>query len=58
MKDTTLFKIVAIVCITVLEICNLIFLKADGALFGIVIALVAGLAGYQVGLKVQKINNK
>jgi len=58
MSERTLFKIVAIVCITVLEICNIIFLKADGAMFGVVIAIVAGIAGYQVGLKVQKINKK
>lgn len=58
MKDTTLFKIVAIVCITVLEICNIVFLKTDGMLFSIVIAVVAGMSGYQLGLKVQKINNK
>ena len=58
MNERTLFKIVAIVCITVLELANLIFLKADGAIFSVVVAIVAGLAGYQVGLKVQKINKK
>ena len=58
MNERTLFKIIAIVCITVLEICNIVFLKADGAIFSIVVAVIAGLTGYQVGLKVQKINKK
>jgi len=58
MSERTLFKIVAIGCITLLELANLIFLRADGAIFSIVVAVIAGLAGYQVGLKVQKINKK
>jgi len=58
MSERTLFKIVAIVCITLLEFANIVFLRTDGAIFGVVVAIVAGIAGYQVGLKVQKINKK
>ncbi|MCD6143126.1 hypothetical protein [Thermococcus sp.] len=58
MTETTLFKIVAIVCIAVLEICNIIFLRANGIIFSVVIATITGIAGYQIGVKVQKNNKK
>jgi len=49
MKDKTILKIVAILSITVLEIINLIFYKIDGAILSSVIAVIAGLAGYEYG---------
>jgi hypothetical protein len=41
MKDKTILEIVAMICITALEITNLIFYKVDGAvLSGVVGAIV------------------
>ena len=41
MKDSTILQIVAIICITILEIVNIIFAKIDGTILsGIVGAIV------------------
>jgi len=39
--------IIAILCITILEVCAL-YNGINGAMFGVAIAAVAGLGGYQV----------
>jgi len=50
MKDNTLVKITAIVCITVLEIVNMLTMKIDSVVTGTVFTIIAGLAGYEIGL--------
>ena len=50
-KDVTLVKITAIVCLTV--ICGIALLKGiDSALMGTVSAIIGGIAGYTLGKKV------
>jgi hypothetical protein len=50
MKKINIITLVAIIAITGLE--TLAILKGiDGTFFGVVIAAIAGLGGYQVGLK-------
>ena len=49
MRDGTLVKIVAIVCITALEIANFLTMKIDSTVTGLVFTLIAGLAGYEIG---------
>ena len=48
-SDTTLIKITAIVCIAGIEIANILAWRVDGAILGLVIASISGLAGYEVG---------
>jgi len=49
MSDKAMLKLVAMVCITLLELGNLATYGVDGALFGLVVAAISGLAGYQLG---------
>ena len=50
-KDTTLIRITAIVCLT--AICGIALLKGiDSALVGTVSAIIGGIAGYTIGKKV------
>jgi len=49
MDDKGLIKLVAIVCLTLLELGNLATYGIDGALFGLVVSVIAGLAGYELG---------
>ncbi len=54
MEDATVIKIVAVVAITVLEAAA-ILTGLDGAYFGIVVAAVGGIAGYELrGLSLKK----
>ena len=39
--------IIAILCISILEVCAMVQ-GIDGAMFGVAIAAISGLAGYQV----------
>jgi len=48
MKDSTIVKLVAIVCLTV--ICSVALLKGiDSTLTGTVSAIIGGIAGYEFG---------
>jgi hypothetical protein len=48
MKDSTIVKIVAILCLTV--ICSVALLKGiDSTLTGTVSAIIGGIAGYEIG---------
>jgi len=49
-KDATLIKITAIVCLTV--ICSLALIQGiDSVLVGTVSAIIGGIAGYEIGRK-------
>ncbi|MEM3407845.1 MAG: hypothetical protein QW076_06385 [Candidatus Anstonellales archaeon] len=48
MNDKTLIIITAIVCLTILEIFNIIYFKIDGFILSLVIGSIAGLAGYNI----------
>lgn len=54
MDDTTMMKITAIVCITAIEIANILVWKIDGAILGFVVAVISGLAGYEIGFRTGK----
>jgi len=43
-----LVKIVAVCCLTALQIVNVLTANVDGMIMGAVIAAVAGLAGYEL----------
>jgi len=43
MRDTTIIIIVAIICITILEALNIIYLKIDGSILSSVIAAISSL---------------
>jgi len=43
MKDTTIIIITAIICITVLEALNIIYLKIDGSILSSVVAAISSL---------------
>jgi hypothetical protein len=49
LTEKGLVKIVAIVCITAIEIANLLTLGIDSAFGAAVIGAIAGIAGYAVG---------
>lgn len=52
MNDKTIISLVAIICLTILEAVNMAVFNIDGALFGLIIAGICGLAGYEIrGLK-------
>jgi len=48
-SESTALKIVVIVAITVLEAVNMVYFGVDSALLMLVIAVLAGLAGYEIG---------
>jgi hypothetical protein len=54
MKESTIMKIAAMVCITYLESLALIYLHIDGALLSSVVAVIAGIAGYEIGKKAKE----
>jgi len=51
MEARYLVKVTAIICLTVLEIVNLLTAKIDGNVLLTIGALIGGLAGYQVGVR-------
>lgn len=51
-EDSTLMKLTAILSVTAIEIVNICTANVDGAVMGIVIAAVCGLAGYEIGKRV------
>ena len=46
MKDTTIIVVTIIVCITVLEVVNLIFYKVDGAILSSIVGSLTALASH------------
>jgi len=46
-----LLKATAIICITALEICNLLTTNIDGTILSLAVAVISGLAGYEIGKK-------
>ena len=51
MEPRYLVKITAIVCLTVLEVVNLLTAKIDGNILLSIGGLIGGLAGYQLGVR-------
>jgi len=51
MKDNTIIKIVAIVCLTIVLIVDFFTMKIDSTLVGSVCAIIGGIAGYEFGRK-------
>jgi len=51
MKESTIVKLAAIAAIVILEVVNLLTLKADGNLLLTLGAIVGGIAGYEFGRK-------
>jgi len=49
MNDGVLLKVVAMCCITLLEITNLVVFGYDSGILVTVVSVLCGLAGYQVG---------
>lgn len=45
----TLIKVTAIIGITAMELCYMCIFNMDGAIFGLGLAGVCGIAGYQLG---------
>ena len=48
-SDQALLKATAMLCITALEVVNLATVGIDSSLLSLVVAVIAGLAGYEVG---------
>lgn len=48
MEDKTILGIVAIIALLILE-CWALELKIDGVVFSLVVAIIAGIAGYKIG---------
>jgi hypothetical protein len=55
MDDSTKIKLVAVVCLAVLEIANLLTSKIDGNILLSIGAIIGGIAGYEFrGLKAKE----
>jgi len=48
MRDETIIKITAILCLTVIEIVNLFTTKWDGHLLFAIGSIIGGIAGYEL----------
>ena len=48
MKDKTKLTVCAMLCITALEITNMVFFGVDGVILSGVIGVLCGLAGYKL----------
>ena len=49
MNEKTIIKLWAITLIALLEVINMLTLKMDGAIFSLVLSLISGIAGYELG---------
>jgi len=49
MRDETIIKLTAIICITILQIVNLLTAKINGNIMITIGAIIGGLAGYEYG---------
>jgi len=50
-ENKTLVKMTAIICLTAIEIANLLTTNIDGAFLTFIVSIIAGLAGYEFGRK-------
>jgi len=50
-ENKTLVKMTAIICLTAIEIANLMTVNLDGAFLTFIVSVIAGLAGYEIGKK-------
>jgi len=48
MKDKTIVKVVAIVCLTVIWTVNALTFKVDGTLLTAIATIIGGIAGYTI----------
>ena len=48
MEDKIILAIVAVLCITALEITNILMTNIDGAIMITIVTVIAGIAGYQI----------
>jgi len=53
MEDKSIMTIVAMILIAILEVCAMLK-GVDGYLFGVVIAVISGLAGYKIKSMLEK----
>ncbi len=51
MKDESIIKLTAIICITALQIVNLLTARIDGNIMITIGVIIGGLAGYEYGKK-------
>lgn len=49
MKESTIVKLTAIACLTMLEIANIICMHVDGNVLLTIGAIIGGIAGYEFG---------
>ena len=47
MEDSTILVIVAMICLVIIELAALMH-NVNGALLGVVISIISGLAGYEI----------
>jgi len=57
-KWKALVGIVGMVCITVLEMTNMIYLKADGVAIAAVVGAIAALVGVVIGAKIPSVEER
>jgi hypothetical protein len=50
LEESTLIKITAILMLGLIEVVNLLTFKYDGAILVTIASIIAGIAGYQIGL--------
>jgi len=58
LKDSTIIVVTIIVCITVLEIVNLMFYKLDGAILSSIVGSLTALASHIITKRVVKTSEK
>ncbi|MEM2449048.1 MAG: hypothetical protein QXT14_08900 [Candidatus Bathyarchaeia archaeon] len=51
MNDRTVIAIIGMICLTALEIVNMLTMKLDSQIAGLVIGAIAGIVGYAYGSK-------
>jgi len=56
MNEKTIIKLWAITLIALLEVINMLTLKLDGAIFSLVLSLISGIAGYELGKRQESLN--
>jgi len=49
MRDTTIVKLFAIICLTIVLIVDFFTMKIDSTLVGTVCGIIGGIAGYEFG---------
>ena len=51
MKDTTIIKIITIICLTALGITYFVTIRQDGTVLLTLSSLIGGIAGYTLGVR-------